>query len=80
MYLIIVKSRHSEKFHKLLIAFGVYVFLTAVLLKTHLSGTTELIAISVAMISMAVINNTDIMLDKDDPVPQQERQKVNELN
>lgn len=80
MYLIIVKSRHSEKFHKLLIAFGVYVFLTAVLLKTHLSGTTELIAISVAMISMAIINNTDIMLDKDDPVPQQERQKVNELN
>ncbi|MBQ7595040.1 MAG: hypothetical protein IJU45_00070 [Clostridia bacterium] len=69
IYILIAKSRTSKKFVYLSAAFALYVIVAAFCLKTFLGGTAEIIAITVIMIPILIVNHTDIMLDDDAPEP-----------
>ena len=64
LYIIICKLRESKKWKILTGAFAVFCVAAATFLKLYLSGTTELIAITVFFVGMMLVNFTNIMEDK----------------
>ncbi len=64
LFILISKSRTSRKFRRLTAVFFCYAAVAAFFLKTHLGGTSEIIALTVFMIPMLIVNHTDIMREE----------------
>lgn len=75
MYFLVVKSRESRKFRIFSALFAGYIALSAFLLRLFLSGTAELAVITGAIIILLIINNTNIMLEPEQPEKRAQRQK-----
>lgn len=67
MSFLIIKSRENSKFVAVIVVFVVYIIIAAFILKKYLSGTSELIAITGAMVPALVANHSNIRLKKEAP-------------
>jgi hypothetical protein len=61
IYILVYKAKTNRKFFNLTIAFFLWCCIAAILLKIRLVGTTETVILSCTMISMLIVNHTNIM-------------------
>lgn len=69
VYFLLSMSRKNKKFFRLSILFALYVVVAAFCLKRFLGGTAEIIAITVVLIPVLIVNHTNIMLEDESPEP-----------